>query len=82
MNPSVRVGSRTLENAGGRDAFGADAVAKVDVDGRVALGCGEVTHGFECSKGAVPVAVSCGVFASEPADEVAVVEVEGNEGLT
>ena len=67
MDPSVRVFSWTLRNAGGRGAFGTDAVTKVDTNGKVAVGGGQVTQGVEGGKSTVPVAVGSCVLAAQPA---------------
>ena len=71
----------TLKDAGGRHALGADTVAEVDVNGGVAVGCGHIAQSFKGGEGAVPIPMCGSVLASEPAYEVPVVEVEGNEGL-
>ena len=70
------------QNAGSRDSFGADAVAKVGVFGREAFGCGHVTQVCEGGKSAVPVMVSSSALASKPLDQVPAVEIWGNEGST
>jgi hypothetical protein len=77
----VRVLSGALEDAGGRYSFGADAVAQVDVNGRVAVGCRHISQSFEGSEGTVPIPMSGSILATKPANEVAVVEIEGDEGL-
>jgi hypothetical protein len=42
----VSVLAWTLEDAGSWCTFGADTVAEVDVNGRVAVGCGHIAQSF------------------------------------
>ena len=82
VNSRVRVGAWALEDAGCRNPFGTDAVAEVYVNRGVAVGCWEVTQGVESGESAVPIAVRGRVLSAKPSDQVAVVEVKGDESLT
>jgi hypothetical protein len=81
MDLLVRGFSWTLKNTSSWHPFGADTVTKVDVNGRAAFRSGHIRHVFEGGEGAVPVAVSGSALASQPSDQIPVVEIEGDEGL-
>ena len=57
VNARVRVGAWALEDAGCRNPFGTDAVAEVDVNRGVAVGCGQIRQGVEGGESAVPISV-------------------------
>ena len=82
VNSRVRVGAWAFKDAGCWNPFGTDAVAEVYVNRGVAVGCWEVTQGVEGGESAVPIAVRGRVLSAEPSDQVAVVEVKGDESLT
>ena len=78
--PSVGVSPRTLKGSGRGNTFSANSMTQVNVDGRVAFRCGNITQVFQDGKGRVPIAVGCGVLTAKPSDEVTVIEIEGNQG--
>jgi hypothetical protein len=69
----------TFKDAGSGNAFSADAMAEVYVDGRVAIGDRNITQVLEGSECCIPIAVGGRVLTSKPVNKIAVVEIESDQ---